>query len=163
MVKAIQGIYSDVLTLEQTVSGFAQSFTTNRLCVDKSDGTPVCITGDQLATLLNGGEPSVEVSGPSTTISGTSTAPTITINGNSPAIIDVGSTYSDLGATAPDNEGRSLGILDFLNGIAVPSITIGTSAPATDTIDYVATDTWGNTSTSTRSVIVEATASSAGQ
>jgi hypothetical protein len=27
---------------------------------------------------------------------------------------------------------------------------------ATDTIDYVATDTWGNTATSTRTVIIEA-------
>jgi hypothetical protein len=26
---------------------------------------------------------------------------------------------------------------------------------ATDTIDYVATDTWGNTATSTRTVIIE--------
>jgi hypothetical protein len=30
----------------------------------------------------------------------------------------------------------------------------------TDTIDYVATDTWGNTGTSTRTVIIEAAASS---
>jgi hypothetical protein len=27
---------------------------------------------------------------------------------------------------------------------------------ATDTIDYVATDTWGNTATSTRTIIIEA-------
>jgi hypothetical protein len=31
---------------------------------------------------------------------------------------------------------------------------------ATDTIDYVATDTWGNTTTSTRTVIIEAVAAS---
>jgi hypothetical protein len=29
-----------------------------------------------------------------------------------------------------------------------------------DTIDYVATDTWGNTATSTRTIIIEAAASS---
>jgi hypothetical protein len=29
-----------------------------------------------------------------------------------------------------------------------------------DAIDYVATDTWGNTATSTRTVIIEASASS---
>ena len=48
-----------------TVAGFAQSITTklltadnitanNSLCVKKSDGTPVCITGDQLSAVLSG-------------------------------------------------------------------------------------------------------------
>jgi hypothetical protein len=41
------------------------------------------------------------------------------------------------------------------------NILIDTSQVATDTIDYVATDTWGNTSTSTRTVIIEAATSSA--
>jgi hypothetical protein len=40
------------------------------------------------------------------------------------------------------------------------NIIIDTSQAATDTIDYVATDTWGNTATSTRAVIIEAAASS---
>ena len=43
---------------------------------------------------------------------------------------------------------------------AVSNIVINTSAVATDTIDYVATDTWGNTATTTRTVIVEAMATS---
>ena len=34
------------------------------------------------------------------------------------------------------------------------NILIDTSQEATDTIDYVATDTWGNTSTSMRTVII---------
>jgi hypothetical protein len=33
------------------------------------------------------------------------------------------------------------------------------SQVATDTIDYVATDTWGNTATSTRTIIIEASPS----
>jgi len=37
----------------------------------------------------------------------------------------------------------------------VSNIVIDTTQVATDTIDYVATDTWGNTATSTRTVIVE--------
>ena len=37
---------------------------------------------------------------------------------------------------------------------------IGTTQVATDTTDYVATDTWGNTSTSTRTVIIDAASSS---
>jgi hypothetical protein len=34
------------------------------------------------------------------------------------------------------------------------------SQVATDTIDYVATDTWGNTATSTRTVIIDAATAS---
>jgi hypothetical protein len=33
---------------------------------------------------------------------------------------------------------------------------VDTTQVATDTIDYVATDTWGNTATSTRTVLIEA-------
>ena len=36
------------------------------------------------------------------------------------------------------------------------------STVATDTIDYVATDSWGNTATSTRTIIVSAASSSPG-
>ena len=36
------------------------------------------------------------------------------------------------------------------------NIIVDTTQAATDTIDYVATDTWGNTATSTRTVIIEA-------
>jgi hypothetical protein len=42
----------------------------------------------------------------------------------------------------------------------VSDIVIDTSAAATDTIDYVATDNAGNTATSTRTVVVEAATSS---
>jgi hypothetical protein len=40
------------------------------------------------------------------------------------------------------------------------NILIDTTQVATDTIDYVATDTWGNTSTSTRTIIIDDAASS---
>ena len=36
---------------------------------------------------------------------------------------------------------------------------IGTTQVATDTIDYVATDTWGNTASGTRTVLIEASPS----
>jgi hypothetical protein len=42
----------------------------------------------------------------------------------------------------------------------VSNILIDTTQVATDTIDYVATDTWGNTATNTRTVIIEAASSS---
>jgi hypothetical protein len=50
----------------------------------------------------------------------------------------------------------NLGIKTFLNGRLVSNIVLNTSAVATDTIDYVATDNAGNTSTSTRTVLIEA-------
>jgi hypothetical protein len=59
--------------------------------------------------------------------------------------------------TGPGQAGDSnLGLKYFLNGALVSNIVIDISAAATDTIDYVATDTYGNTATSTRTVIVEA-------
>lgn len=89
------------------------------------------------------------------------TPPTITINGNNPAIIQVGNSYADLGATVSyTGQGQAgdpnLGLKYFLNGALVSNIVLDTSEVATDTIDYVATDTYGNTATSTRTVIVEA-------
>jgi hypothetical protein len=55
-----------------------------------------------------------------------------------------------------DNQGHDLGYKTFLNGALVSNILIDTTQVATDTIDYVATDTWGNTATGTRTVLVEA-------
>jgi hypothetical protein len=65
---------------------------------------------------------------------------------------------SDLGASVTDNVDQNLGYKTFLNGALVSNIVIDTSAAATDTIDYVATDNAGNTATSTREVIVESPA-----
>jgi hypothetical protein len=58
-----------------------------------------------------------------------------------------------------DNVDQNLGLNYFLNGALVSNIVIDTSAAATDTIDYAATDNAGNTATSTRTVIVEAATS----
>jgi hypothetical protein len=63
--------------------------------------------------------------------------------------------------TGPGQAGdTNLGIRTFLNGTLVSNIVIDTSQVATDTIDYVATDTDGLTSTSTRTTIIEAAAAS---
>jgi hypothetical protein len=98
----------------------------------------------------------VQVSSPTPiVISGTSTPPSIDIQGSNPATINVGDTYTDLGAIVTDNQGHDLGYKTFLDGALVSDIIIDTTQVATDTIDYVATDTWGNTSTSTRTVIIE--------
>jgi hypothetical protein len=167
LVEAVQTLAANlsslatrVSSLEAAVAGFADKFTTKQLCVKKSDGTPVCLTGDQLASILSG-TPSVQISAPTPPmISGTTTPPLINIQGNNPATINVGDTYTDLGAIAHDNQGRDLSYRTFINGVLSGNILIDTSQVATDTIDYVATDTWGNTATSTRTVIIGAATSS---
>jgi hypothetical protein len=210
LVLAVQELDQQLTALAATVAGFAQTITTqvltaitgnfhqintDKLCVTKSDGTPVCITGDQLSAVLSGAGQSpsnpVQISGGSFTIASSSpssnegtttstttdtsgntgtstiitdassTPPTITINGANPAHIHVGDSYADLGATVSDTgQGQAgdpnLGLKYFLNGTLASSIVIDTSAAATDTIDYVATDTSGLTATSTRTVIIEA-------
>jgi hypothetical protein len=50
----------------------------------------------------------------------------------------------------------NLGIQTFLNGTPINPVQIDTTQAATDTIQYVATDQSGLTSTSTRTVIIEA-------
>jgi hypothetical protein len=90
--------------------------------------------------------------------SASSTPPTIIINGDNPAHIHVGDSYADLGASVGDNVDQNLGLKYFLNGALVSNIIIDSSAAATDTIDYAATDNAGNTATSTRTVIVESPA-----
>ena len=176
IVSAIQALYADVQSLEQTVSSFAQSFTskqvtTNELCLADQNGTS-CYTRSQIDAALAGigqspnQSPSGAQQSPANSASTTSatTPPTITINGDNPAIIQVGGHYADLGATVIDTgtgqaDETNLGYTTFLSGTLTSNIVIDTSQVATDTIDYVATDSAGLTATSTRTVIIEAATS----
>jgi hypothetical protein len=171
IVSAIQALSSEVQGLVTEVKGFAQSFTThiltgdnvtanNELCVGST-----CVTPAQFQAMVAAANQSPSAAQPSPTggtnppesvtqNSASTTPPTITIMGNNPAIIDVGESYSDLGATAKDTAGNDLGIKYFLNGTLASNIVIDTTSAATDTIDYVATDSAGDTATSTRTVII---------
>jgi hypothetical protein len=111
---------------------------------------------------------SVSSSGTSTTTQTTSQSgqgstppepPQIQINGDNPATINVGATYTDLGAaiTGPTAD-LNLGLTTYVNGTKMNPVQINTTQAATDTIEYVATDQSGLTSTSTRTVIVQAPA-----
>lgn len=177
IVSAIQALSSELTSLENTVAGFADQFTTTdltytratgtnltlsqELCIDQSDGTPVCVTGNQLAAVLA----SVDQSGTSDEASNaissndsqaTNTPPVIRINGDNPAIVQVGASYQDLGATVTGpQQDLNLGITTYVNGVPTSPVQIETSIAATDTIDYVVTDQNGLASTSTRTVIVE--------
>ena len=65
-----------------------------------------------------------------------------------PVTVEVGDAYTDAGATASDASGSAT---------VTSSGTVDTSTPGTYTITYTATDASGNTSTATRTVIVEDT------
>jgi hypothetical protein len=155
--------------------------TTQSLCVADAanDPAPVCVTKGQLAALLSqsgqaetpgsvsssgGGDLTNSANSPHANQSASSTPtgapPTIHINGDNPAIIHVGDSYADLGATitGTTEADRNLGIKYFLNGQLVSNIVLDASKAATDTIDYVAPDPNGLTATSTRTVIIEAAA-----
>ena len=73
--------------------------------------------------------------------------PVITIAGDNPATVELGSTYTDAGATADGGETVTV------------SGTVNTSIVGTYTITYTATDADGNTSTARRTVnVVDTTA-----
>ena len=75
--------------------------------------------------------------------------PILTLNGSTPAYVELGSAFLDPGATA----------YDVCAG-AVPVVatgTVNTNAVSTNTVTYTATDGNGNTNTATRTVIVRDT------
>jgi hypothetical protein len=193
IVRAIQALSAEITSMENTIAGFAESFTTKeltftratgdqmdvqKLCVTDgpTDQSPVCITKAQLSALLSqsasaglanpspigASSTSSQSNAPSTTSDTTPPAvsavepPVVHINGDNPAIIHVGDTYSDLGATITGPQADlNLGISTYVNGTAISPVEISTTGAATDTISYVVTDQSGLTATSTRTVIVE--------
>jgi hypothetical protein len=166
-----------VNTLEATTT------TTQQLCVSDgpTDQSPVCVTKAELAALLSAAgafqstESVTSSAAPGLTNSGnsdnanptpagdaTDTPPVIQINGDNPATIQVGATYTDLGATITGPQADlNLGIQTFVNGAPMNPIVIDTSEAATDTIAYVVADQSGLTATSTRTVIIQAVSQTA--
>jgi len=67
---------------------------------------------------------------------------------------------TDATITGPQAD-LNLGLTTYVNGTLTSNVVIDTTQAATDTIDYVATDQSGLTATSTRTVIIEAAASTA--
>jgi hypothetical protein len=86
------------------------------------------------------------------------TPPVLQVNGDNPAIVQVGATYTDLGATITGpQQDLNLGIQAIVDGGAtttIGAIEINTSQPGTHTIEYVATDQNGLEGTATRTVDV---------
>lgn len=173
IVKSIQALSTELATLESTVAGFAQSITTNLLHAQEADVQKLCVgstcvTPQQFASMVAAANQAGAVSSNSSSTtssaatSAPNTPPTIQINGDNPAIIQIGSAYNDLGATITGPQADlNLDIKTFLNGPLTSNIVIDTSAVATDTIGYVVTDQNGLTSTTTRMVKIEPRASPA--
>jgi lysophospholipase L1-like esterase len=165
IVAAIQQLDKEITSLTSMITGFADGFTTKQLTFVRGQGDEIdvqklcigstCVTEAQLRALLAAANQSPVA--PSSTSEATGTSPIIAINGHNPAVVQVGASYSDLGAiiTGPQAD-LNLGVRTFVNGLFVSNIQLDTSAVATDTIDYVVTDANGLTSTSTRTVIIEA-------
>jgi len=80
--------------------------------------------------------------------------PTITIQGNNPAYVELGATYSDHGVIVFDNVDQNLGHTIYVDGVEVSQIQLDTASSTTYTIEYTAVDQAGNTATATRTVIV---------
>jgi hypothetical protein len=81
----------------------------------------------------------------------------ITLMGNNPVTIEIGSTYGDLGATVTDNVNDNLGYkVSVDNGpeIYPNEIQIDTSVAGEHTIIFTAVDQAGNIGTATRVVNV---------
>ena len=74
-------------------------------------------------------------------------APTIIIQGNNPALVQLGSSYLDLGAKVTDNISSGL-------GVKTEGDTVNTSTKGSYFVDYIAVDEAGNVAKATREVIV---------
>ena len=162
IVAAIQELDQELTSLASTVAGFAQEITSvignfgqvnaaNKLCVGSTCVTPAQFQVIVAAANQSAGapaSPSTSVSTDTPASTSSPQAPVIQINGNNPAIVDVGASYADLGATITGPQADlNLGVKTFLNGALVSNIVLDTSAAATDTIDYVVTDSQGLAST----------------
>ncbi|HEX5774402.1 MAG TPA: immunoglobulin-like domain-containing protein [Candidatus Paceibacterota bacterium] len=96
------------------------------------------------------------------TTSGDTAPPEISVLGDNPARVAVGTAYTDLGVAVVDDQSETIRVEKFLNGTLVTKISINTSAPATYSITYRATDESGNTSERKRSVEVYTPSSGGG-
>jgi hypothetical protein len=81
---------------------------TNEICVKKSDGSDLCLNGDQLQNLMDsrGGNVGGGASNPGGNGNGATgdiVAPTITLNGDASVTVTLGSEYIDAGAVVTDN------------------------------------------------------------
>ncbi|MEI6843187.1 MAG: tail fiber domain-containing protein, partial [bacterium] len=130
------------ITLYDEVTGDAY-------CMKMRNGAMVSIPGECSSVQVSTTTPSAIAS----------TTPVITILGNNPAEITLGSSYVDLGATVtavnPDGTvNNNLGLHFTVDGLPVTDIAIDTATTSVHTIVYSATSGEGVTGYATRTVSV---------
>ncbi|MFC1623526.1 immunoglobulin-like domain-containing protein [Patescibacteria group bacterium] len=120
------------------------------------NGEPYCVKVDISGELVSeAGECSAsQIDADDTQINADTEAPTILIQGNNPAEIEIGASYVDLGVIAQDTNGNDLSITILLNGATTTDISLDTSTSTTYTITYSATDNDGLSAEAERIVIV---------
>lgn len=126
------------------------------ICVDDQ-----CLNKEQVKKLIelantNVADASTLPTGTSTT-STDITAPVISILGDNPAEITVGTSYVDIGATVTDTGidgiiNNNLGLHYSVDGITLSEVTIDTSTSTTHTVIYSAQDQSGNWGYATRTI-----------
>ncbi len=140
------------ITMYDTVSGQPYCFEMANGDATTTPGACIDILPPTTATTSTS---SGQASSATSTSSG---APVLQISGNNPATINVGATYTDLGATITGpTADLNLGIMASVDGATstpISSVLVDTTAPGTHTIVYSATDQNGLTSTATRTVNV---------
>jgi hypothetical protein len=80
------------------------------------------------------------------------TPPSITLTGNNPQVIEAGTQYVELGATATDNRDG-----DLSNAIVIDASQVDTSVPGTYVVSYRVSDAAGNSGSASRTVVIEDT------
>ncbi len=94
----------------------------------------------------------VACDGSSSGKSGDTTAPVITLTGANPQVIEAGTAYVELGATASDNRDG-----DLSSAIVIDTSQVDTQMPGSYAVTYTVTDAAGNSGTATRTVVIEDT------
>jgi hypothetical protein len=167
ITKALQALSAQINALATTISALADNISTQNLSFSRAKGDTitttvlciedVCVTRTELAAMLAATKqmPSTQNISSGTTQGESHGPPIISIQGDNPAHISIGSQYQDLGAviTGPRDSDRNLGIQLFLDGIAVDSISLDTRTERNLLTEYVASNEHG-VSTSSRTVLI---------
>lgn len=153
----LHSIFARLMQWFADASNGIENFIAGTVHAHKFCADDICFTRDQLAAILAvASQQSVSAPSPSTTQSATPQAPVIELNGNASSTIELGDTYSDLGAriVAPGSD-LNLGLVIVLDGATTTAVSIDTSAPGEHTILYTVTSpTTGLTGSALRTVII---------
>ncbi len=122
-----------------------------------TDGSPVVtdasavdanLTGDYIVNYTATSTDGNPLTASRTVVVRDTTPPVITISGEDPVTIPLGSTYTDAGASSTDNDPA------YTESISTDATTVDTDRLGTYAVIYTATDAAGNTATATRTVVI---------